>query len=172
MLGSGGKWLTPCGGTGIEVWPATWGVSQVLSGLGHQTWGDTGPKSRDLPRFESFRPAGPSQAKSSKRPNASAVLMPKLSCIGTGIVLRHSFWEWKDDAAAVENSRATPPKSNPRRPQDPLIPLLLLLLSRFSRVRLCATQWTAAHQAPPSLGFSKQEHWSGSALSYLYLKRN
>ena len=39
--------------------------------------------------------------------------------------------------------------------------LLLLLLSHFSRVRLCATPWTAAHQAPPSLGFSKQEHWSG-----------
>ena len=37
----------------------------------------------------------------------------------------------------------------------------LLLLSRFSRVWLCATQWTAAHQAPPSLGFSRQEHWSG-----------
>ena len=36
-----------------------------------------------------------------------------------------------------------------------------LLLSRFSRVRLCATPWTAAHQAPPSLGFSRQEHWSG-----------
>jgi len=39
--------------------------------------------------------------------------------------------------------------------------LLLLLLSRFSRVRLCATPYTAAHQAPPSLGFSRQEHWSG-----------
>ena len=39
--------------------------------------------------------------------------------------------------------------------------LLLLLLSRFSRVRLCATPETAAHQAPPSLGFSRQEHWSG-----------
>ena len=38
---------------------------------------------------------------------------------------------------------------------------LLLLLSRFSRVQLCATQWTAAHQAPPSLRFSRQEHWSG-----------
>ena len=38
---------------------------------------------------------------------------------------------------------------------------LLLLLSRFSHVRLCATPWTAAHQAPPSLGFSRQEHWSG-----------
>ena len=34
-------------------------------------------------------------------------------------------------------------------------------LSRFSRVRLCATPETAAHQAPPSLGFSRQEHWSG-----------
>ena len=38
---------------------------------------------------------------------------------------------------------------------------LLLLLSRFSRVRLCATPLTAAYQAPPSLGFSRQEHWSG-----------
>ena len=37
----------------------------------------------------------------------------------------------------------------------------LLLLSPFSRVRLCATPQTAAHQAPPSLGFSRQEHWSG-----------
>ena len=36
--------------------------------------------------------------------------------------------------------------------------LLLLLLSRFSRVRLCATPQTAAHQAAPSLGFSMQEH--------------
>ena len=38
---------------------------------------------------------------------------------------------------------------------------MLLLLSRFSRVQLCATPQTAAHQAPPSLGFSRQEHWSG-----------
>ena len=39
--------------------------------------------------------------------------------------------------------------------------LLLLLLSFFSHVWLCATPWKAAHQAPPSLGFSRQEHWSG-----------
>ena len=38
---------------------------------------------------------------------------------------------------------------------------MLLLLSHFSRVRLCATPQTAAHQAPPSLGFSRQKHWSG-----------
>ena len=42
--------------------------------------------------------------------------------------------------------------------------LLLLLLSRFSHVRLCATPQTAAHQAPPPLGFSRQEHWSGLPL--------
>ena len=38
---------------------------------------------------------------------------------------------------------------------------LLLLLSHFSRVRLCVTPQMAAHQALPSLGFSRQEHWSG-----------
>ena len=38
---------------------------------------------------------------------------------------------------------------------------LLLLLSRFSRVRLCATPQTAAHQASPSRRFPRQEHWSG-----------
>ena len=38
---------------------------------------------------------------------------------------------------------------------------LLLLLSRFIPVRLCVTPWTAAHQAPPSTGFSRQEYWSG-----------
>ena len=43
--------------------------------------------------------------------------------------------------------------------------LLLLLLSHFSCVRLCATPQTAAHQAPPSLGFSRQEHWSGLPFS-------
>ena len=43
----------------------------------------------------------------------------------------------------------------------PKLLLLLLLLSLFSRARLCATPWTAAHQAPLSLGFSRQEHWRG-----------
>ena len=38
---------------------------------------------------------------------------------------------------------------------------MLLLLSRFSRVQFCATPQTAAHQAPLSMGFSRQEHWSG-----------
>ena len=31
----------------------------------------------------------------------------------------------------------------------------------LSRVRLFATPWTVTHQAPPSMGFSRQEYWSG-----------
>ena len=42
--------------------------------------------------------------------------------------------------------------------------ILLLLLSHFSHVRLCVTPQTAAHQPPPSLGFSRQEYWSGVPL--------
>ena len=42
--------------------------------------------------------------------------------------------------------------------------LLLLLLSRFSRVQLLATPWTAAYQAPLSMGFASQEYWSGLPL--------
>ena len=34
----------------------------------------------------------------------------------------------------------------------------------LSRVRLLVTPWTAAYQAPPSMGFSRQEYWSGVPL--------
>ena len=36
-----------------------------------------------------------------------------------------------------------------------------------SLVQLLATPWTAAHQAPPSMGFSRQEYWSGVPLPSL-----
>ena len=39
-------------------------------------------------------------------------------------------------------------------------------LKSLSRVRLLATPWTAAHQAPPSMGFSRQEDWSGGATAF------
>ena len=34
----------------------------------------------------------------------------------------------------------------------------------LSRVQLLVTPWTAAYQAPPSMGFSRQEYWSGLPL--------
>ena len=40
----------------------------------------------------------------------------------------------------------------------------------FSRVWLFTTPWTAAYQAPPSMGFSRQEYWSGLALPSLKMK--
>ena len=38
---------------------------------------------------------------------------------------------------------------------------LKVQVKSLSRVRLSVTPWTAAHQAPPSMGFSRQEYWSG-----------
>ena len=52
-------------------------------------------------------------------------------------------------------------------------------MKSLSRVRLLATPWTAAYQAPPAMGFSRQEYWSGVPLPslsiysrYEYIKRN
>ena len=42
--------------------------------------------------------------------------------------------------------------------------LRCMKVKSFSRVRLLATPWTAAYQAPPSMGFSRQEYWSGVPL--------
>ena len=39
----------------------------------------------------------------------------------------------------------------------------------LSHVQLLATPWTAAHQSPPSMGFSRQEYWSGRVLEYCLL---
>ena len=42
----------------------------------------------------------------------------------------------------------------------------------LSRVQLFTTPWTAAYQAPPSMGFSRQEYWSGVPLSSLGMWSN
>ena len=40
----------------------------------------------------------------------------------------------------------------------------------LSHVKLFVTPWTAAYQAPPSVGFSRQEYWSGFPLPSLNLE--
>ena len=72
--------------------------------------------------------------------------------------IRHSAYAWLRRCSAVW----TPPASCWAGMLLPIVAmwlptLLLLLLSHFSRIRLCATPKTAAHQAPLSLGFSRQE---------------
>ena len=42
------------------------------------------------------------------------------------------------------------------------------IVPRLSRVWLLATPWTAAYQAPPSVGFSRQEYWNGVPLPSPY----
>ena len=44
---------------------------------------------------------------------------------------------------------------------DQFMPYPQAVLSHFNHVRLFATLWTVAHQAPLSMGFSRQEYWSG-----------
>ena len=44
-------------------------------------------------------------------------------------------------------------------------------MKSLSRVRLLATSWTAAYQAPLSMGFSRQEYWSGVPLPSPNIKR-
>ena len=50
------------------------------------------------------------------------------------------------------------------------------MLSHASHVQLCVTLWTAAHQAPLSTGFSRQDYWSGlpfpSPVAYIQNLKN
>ena len=50
------------------------------------------------------------------------------------------------------------------RPCAPQLESLLKLNRSLSHVRLFVTPWTVAHQTPPSMGFSRQEYWSGLPL--------
>ena len=75
--------------------------------------------------------------------------------------------------AKDEKTSLIPPAIRWAHDQDPLLLLserwldlclwgfVSFMLSRFSCVRLCATPGTVAHQAPLSMGFSRQEYWSG-----------
>ena len=61
-----------------------------------------------------------------------------------------------DSLQPHESQHARPPCG-----QCKIVSLCACVLSCFSRVPLCANLWTTAHQAPLSMGFSRQEYWSG-----------
>ena len=90
-------------------------------------------------------------------------------------------WPWIEEPAA-KSLKSCPTLCNPIDGSPPSSPLPGILQARtlewvaisfsnawkwrvrvksLSRVQLLATPWTAAHQAPPSMGFSRQECWSG-----------
>ena len=63
------------------------------------------------------------------------------------------------------SSNSQPPVECPAiQPNSDTVYPEIAVIQWLSHVRLCATPWTAAHQAPPSMGFSRQEYWSGVPL--------
>ena len=91
-------------------------------------------------------------------------------------------WNASAAAAAAKSLQSYPILCDPRDGSPPGSPIPGILQARtlewvaisfsnagkwkvkvksLSRVRLFETPWTAAHQSPPSMGFSRQEHWSG-----------
>ena len=64
-----------------------------------------------------------------------------------------SVWECLHLSDYISQRRKTSTKAN----------VCECMLNCFSRIRLCTVLWTVAYQAPLSMGFSRQEYWSGLA---------
>ena len=84
--------------------------------------------------------------------------------------------EWGAIAFSILYSHKTPklpvtPVANETLKWSPISSYYSLIpfssVQSLSRVRLLATPWTAAYQAPPAMGFSRQEYWSGLPLPSL-----
>ena len=105
------------------------------------------------------------------------------------LVLNFFLWQWSSfffpAAANAKSLQSFPTLCDPIDSSPPGFPVPGILQARtlewvaisfssawkwkvkeksLSRVRLLATPWTAAYQAPPSMGFSRQEYWSGEVL--------
>ena len=99
--------------------------------------------------------------------------------------VRGRKWVFKVAAAAAKSLQSCPTLCTPIDGSPPGSPVPGILQARtlewvaisfsnawkwkvkvklLSRVRLLATPWTAAYQAPSSMGFSRQEYWSGVPL--------
>ena len=111
-----------------------------------------------------------------------------LLCICALVHLEQSLKEasWEGAAAAAMSCQSCPTLCDPIDGSPPGSPVPGTLQARIlewvaisfsnawkwkvtvkslSRVWLLATPWTAAYQAPPSMGFSRQEYWSGGAIA-------
>ena len=146
-----------------------------------------------LPPPSPFHPPGSSQCTSPKHPVSCIksglathlihdILHVSIPFIFTALYL---YLKFNAAAAAAKLLQSCPTLCDPRDGSPPGYPVPGILQARtlewvafsfsnawkwkvkvksFSRVRLLATPWTAAYQAPPSMGFSRQEYWSGLPL--------
>ena len=111
--------------------------------------------------------------------------LPELSLVNIHHLTRIPFFETRTLAAAAKLLQSCLTLCDPKDGSPPGSPIPGILQARtlewgaisfssawkwkvkvksLSRVRLFATRWTAAYQAPPSMGFSRQEYWSGVPL--------
>ena len=110
--------------------------------------------------------------------------MELYSTIKHEVLMQHG-WTWKDNAATAKSLQLCPTLCDPIDGSPPGSPVPGILQARtlewvaisfsnawkwkvkvklLSRVRLLVTPWTSAHQAPLSMGFSRQAYWSGVPL--------
>ena len=74
----------------------------------------------------------------------------------------HSIYSFGTSSGGKLNSKNVMSLTREKKEKKGLPNIVMCaVLSCFSRVQLFATQWTVAHQAPLSMGFSRQEYWSG-----------
>ena len=99
------------------------------------------------------------------------------------------FWSYIDPLCYAKSLQSSPTLCDPIDGSPPGSPVHGILQARtlewvaiafsnawkwkvkvtlLSHLRLLVTPWTAAHQAPPSMGFSRQEYWSGVPLPSQY----
>ena len=128
--------------------------------------------------------------KKKKKPDQCKNLVQYQCTLSTWFLLNSVLWNWiylveKTASAAAKSLQSCPTLCDPIDGSPPGSPIPGILQARtlewvdisfsnawkwkvkvksLSRVRLLATPWTAAHQAPPSMGFSRQEYWSGLPL--------
>ena len=84
-----------------------------------------------------------------------------ISCCEVASVVSNSVWPHR-----WQPTRLNRPWDSPGKNTGVGCNFLLqcMKVKSLSRIRLVATPWTAAYQAPPSMGFSRQEYWSGVPL--------
>ena len=141
-----------------------------------------------------YRSWGPNGEEQRRQPEGTGILVfytfaARQSIYGIpGVTLSEGFLI-RDTAAAAKSNQSCPTLCGPIDSSPPGSPVPGILPARtlewvaisfsnawkwkvkvksLSRVRPSATPWTAAFQAPPSMGFSRQEYWSGVIPLYRY----
>ena len=76
----------------------------------------------------------------------------------------HSICQQTENSAVATGLEKVSFHSNPKEGQCQK--MFKVKVKSLSRVQLFVTPWIAAHQAPPSIEFSRQEYWSGLPLNY------